>query len=105
MPNPQYGITSLLDFAPDQVPDSLAATASDVYLARLLRAARKLAAELAGVGTQLKPELRAVLPDAMAAFITADLELVDSARTRTCSTARTADLAGSDPCDSPTPSR
>ncbi len=104
VPNPQYGITSLLDFAPDQVPDSLAATASDVYLTHLLRAAKNLAAELAGVGTQLNPELRAVLPDAMAAFITADLELVE-AHTRTCSTAEPTDLAGSDPCDSPTPSR
>jgi hypothetical protein len=78
VPNPQYGITSLLDFAPEQVPDRLAATASDVYLTHLLRAARKLAAELAGVGTQLTPEHRAVLPDAMAAFITADLELVEA---------------------------
>jgi len=76
VPNPQYGITSLLDFAPAKVPASLAATASDAYLTHLLRAARKLAAELAGVGTQLPPEFRAVLPDAMAAFITADLELV-----------------------------
>lgn len=78
VPNPQYGITSLLDFAPEQVPDRLAATASDVYLTHLLRAAKKLAAELAGVGTQLTPEFRAVLPDAMAAFITADLELVEA---------------------------
>ncbi|HXS66530.1 MAG TPA: hypothetical protein VN767_27055 [Streptosporangiaceae bacterium] len=78
VPNPQYGVTSLLDFAPEQVPASLAATASDVYLTHLLRAARNLAAELAGVGTQLPPEFRAVLPNAMAAFITADLELVEA---------------------------
>jgi len=78
VPNPQYGITSLLDFVPDQVPARLAATASDAYLTHLLRAARKLAAELAGVGTQLRPEHRAVLPDAMAAFITADLGLVEA---------------------------
>jgi hypothetical protein len=78
VPNPQYGVTSLLDFAPKQVPASLAATASDVYLTHLLRAARNLAAELAGVGTQLAPEFRAVLPNAMAAFITADLELVEA---------------------------
>ena len=78
VPNPQYGITSLLDFAPGSVPASLAATASDVYLTHLLRAARNLAAELAGVGTRLAPEHRAVLPNAMAAFITADLELVEA---------------------------
>ena len=34
VPNPQYGITSLLDFAPDQVPARLALTTSDVDLAR-----------------------------------------------------------------------
>jgi hypothetical protein len=78
VPNPQYGITSLLDFAPGQVPDRLAATASDLYLTHLLRAARKLAAELAGIGTGLAPEHRAVLPNAMAAYITADLELVEA---------------------------
>lgn len=78
VPNPQYGITSLLDFAPGSVPVSLAATASDVYLTHLLRAAKNLAAELAGVGTQLAPEHQAVLPNAMAAFITADLELVEA---------------------------
>lgn len=78
VPNPQYGVTSLLDFAPEQVPASLAATASDAYLTHLLRAAKKLAGELAGVGTQLAPEFRAVLPTAMAAFITADLELVEA---------------------------
>jgi hypothetical protein len=78
VPNPQYGVTSLLDFAPNHVPASVAATASDVYLTHLLRAARKLAAELAWVGTRLKPEHREVLPNAMAAFITADLELVEA---------------------------
>jgi hypothetical protein len=76
VPNPQYGITSLLDFAPDQVPASLARTASDLDLTRLLRAARQLAEKLAGVGSQLKPELAAVLPVPMAAFITADLESI-----------------------------
>jgi hypothetical protein len=78
VPNPQYGVTSLLDFAPSAIPASLAATASDVYLTHLLRAAKNLAAELAGVGTQLAPEHRAVLPNAMAAFITADLALVEA---------------------------
>jgi hypothetical protein len=76
VPNPQYGITSLLDFAPDRVPARLALTTSDVDLARLLRAARQLAEELAGVGSELKPELAAVLPVPMAAFITADLESI-----------------------------
>jgi hypothetical protein len=76
VPNPQYGITSLLDFAPDRVPARLALTTSDVDLARLLRAARQLAEELAGVGSELKPELAAVLPAPMAAFITADLKSI-----------------------------
>ncbi len=71
--NPQYGITSLLDFAPDQVPATLAATTSDLHLDHLHAAARALAAELATVANLLPPELRAALPATMPAYITADL--------------------------------
>jgi hypothetical protein len=73
VPNPHYGVTSLLDFAPDRVPATLEATVSDLDLARLLSAARALAAELAAVGDQLPAELQADLPGPMAAFVTADL--------------------------------
>jgi hypothetical protein len=71
--NPQYGITSLLDFAPGQVPANMADTVSDLDLARLAAAAMRLAERLADAGDLLKPDLRAALPSAMAAYITADL--------------------------------
>jgi hypothetical protein len=74
VPNPQFGVTSLLDFAPDRVPADLAATVSALDLAGLLGAARALAGQLTAVGGQLPADLRAGLPDAMARFITADLE-------------------------------
>jgi len=73
VPNPQYGVTSLLDFAPAAVPAELRATVSDLELGGLRRAARRLARELTGVGEQLPPELRAGLPASMADYITADL--------------------------------
>jgi hypothetical protein len=73
VPNPQYGVTSLLDFAPEQVPACLADTVSDLDPARLTAAARYLAAQLTAVCDRLPPELRAALPTAMATYITADL--------------------------------
>lgn len=73
VPNPQYGITSLLDFAPDQVPSYMADTVADLDLAGLAAAARHLAKRLTEAGDLLKPDQRAALPAAMASFITADL--------------------------------
>ena len=74
--NPQYGITSLLDFAPDRVPAEVAATVADLDPARLLAAARDLARQLTEAGDALPPEVRAALPAAMAGFITADLAAI-----------------------------
>lgn len=71
--NPQFGITSLLDFAPDAVPADLARTVSQLDHGGLLRAARRLADELTEVGELLPAELRAALPAAMADYIRADL--------------------------------
>ena len=73
VPNPQYGITSLLDFAPDQVPARMADTVSDLDLGRLTAAAARLADDLTEVGDLLKPDQRAALPTAMASYVTADL--------------------------------
>ncbi|HWF81343.1 MAG TPA: hypothetical protein VN695_12235 [Streptosporangiaceae bacterium] len=73
VPNPQYGITSLLDFAPDQVPADAADTVADLDLGRLTAAAMRLAARLTEACALLKPHLQAALPTAMAAYITADL--------------------------------
>jgi hypothetical protein len=76
VPNPQFGITSLLDFAPERVPAELSATVSDLHPGGLLSAARGLAGELAKVGDRLKPELSAALPDAMADYIVSDLAAI-----------------------------
>ena len=73
VPNPQYGITSLLDFAPDQVPANMADTVSDLDLARLTAAAARLVKDLTEIGDLLKPDQRAALPTAMASYITTDL--------------------------------
>ena len=77
VPNPQYGITSLLDFAADQVPAPMAETVSDLDLARLLAAARQLARQLTDIGDRLPPDLRSALPTAIASYITADLAELD----------------------------
>jgi hypothetical protein len=73
VPDARYGIVSILDFAPDQVPAELAATAPSLSLDQLAAAAQRLAAVLATIGTRLPEEYRTVLPDAMADYITADL--------------------------------
>ena len=76
VPNPQYGLTSMLDFAPDQVPDEFRATVADLDPGRLLDAARQLAGELTAAGERLSPALQADLPYDMAKFITADLAAI-----------------------------
>ncbi|MBO0770263.1 MAG: hypothetical protein J2P35_02275 [Actinobacteria bacterium] len=73
VPQPQYGLTSILDFAPDKVPPELAGTVSGLEPAGLLAAARRVAELLASAGKLLRPELAAMLPDAMARYVTADL--------------------------------
>jgi hypothetical protein len=73
VPNPQFGITSLLDFAPDQVPAKMAETVSDLDVGRVAAAAERLAERLTEAVSRLEPDLQAALPVAMAAYITADL--------------------------------
>jgi hypothetical protein len=74
VPDPQYGLTSILDFAPGLVPASFEGTVADLAPGRLLDAARRVAVLLNEAGTRLPDEQRAVLPSAMARYITADLE-------------------------------
>ena len=78
VPDPQYGLTSILDFAPGQVPASFEGTVADLDPGRLLDAARRVAALLHEAGERLPDDQRAVLPGAMARYITADLEQIRS---------------------------
>jgi hypothetical protein len=77
IPNPQYGLTSILDFAPERIPPGMAATVSDLDPGRLLAAARSLAGLLAEAGDHLPSDHRAALPAKMGAFVTADLAAID----------------------------
>jgi hypothetical protein len=73
VPNPQYGLTSILDFAPGRVPAGIEETIADLDPGRLLAAARNMAGQLADLGDRLPPGHQAVLPHAMGRFVTADL--------------------------------
>jgi hypothetical protein len=73
VPDPQYGLTSILDFAPGQIPAGMQDTVADLDPARLLSAARRLAALISETGRRLPADQRAALPDAMASYITGDL--------------------------------
>jgi hypothetical protein len=73
VPDARYGIVSILDFAPDQVPAEAAATVVSLDLARLTSAAQRLAGLLGGIGGHLPERYREALPAPMAAYITADL--------------------------------
>jgi hypothetical protein len=73
VPNPQYGLTSILDFAPGRLPARMQETVSGLDPWHLLRAAQSLAAQLSEACGQLGPDLRATRPMAMERFVTADL--------------------------------
>lgn len=77
VPNPQYGVTSILDFAPDRMPADLAGTVSPLSLTGLLDAALAVASRLNTIGELLELDLAAALPSAMAAFITDDLAAIE----------------------------
>jgi hypothetical protein len=73
VPDPQFGVTSLLDFAPAAVSPELAATVATLDPVALLTAARSLADLLTQTAALLPPDHQAALPTAMARYITADL--------------------------------
>jgi hypothetical protein len=73
VPNPQFGLVSILDFAPEQMPADMTATVSRLAPHDLLSAAREVATLLTAAGGELAPEQRAALPAAMADYITEDL--------------------------------
>jgi Streptomycin adenylyltransferase len=74
VPDATYGLTSVMDYAPGTVPEAAEGTVADLDAARLLAAAQRLARLLAGIGPNLTPAHRSVLPDAMGRFITDDLD-------------------------------
>lgn len=76
VPDPQYGLTSVLDFAPGELSARFEGTVADLDPGRLLDAGRRVAVLLNEVGKRLPDDQRAALPEAMARYITADLEQV-----------------------------
>jgi predicted nucleotidyltransferase len=79
VPDPQFGVISILDFAPETISPGMAATVTDLAPARLVSAARQLADLLSRVCQQLPAEHRAVLPDAMARYVISDLKQLPAA--------------------------
>jgi len=73
VPNPQYGLTSILDFAPERLPPRMQRTVSDLDPGRLLAAGQNLAEQLTEVGGLLRADLKAALPTEMGQFVTRDL--------------------------------
>jgi hypothetical protein len=73
--DPQYGLTSVLDFAPDDIPVGIEETVAGLSLPSLLAAARQVARLLTATGQRLTAEAQAELPHAMAAYVT---QLLDS---------------------------
>ena len=73
VPQPQYGLTSVLDYSPGSLPAGIEETVSDLSLGSLLAAALRVAELLVEVGGQLGAEQRAVWPTAMGRFVVEDL--------------------------------
>jgi hypothetical protein len=73
VPQPQYRMTSVLDYSASLLPSGLEQTVSDLDLGRLLAAGLRLAELLDEVGGQLDEEQRAALPSAMGRFVIRDL--------------------------------
>ena len=73
--DPQYGLTSVLDFAPDDIPGGIEETVAGLSLPSLLAAARQVARLLTATGKRLPAEAQAALPQAMATYVT---QLLDS---------------------------
>jgi hypothetical protein len=72
--DPSYGLTSVLDFAPELVTATMGETVSDLDSARLLSAGHRVATLLTETSRRLPEETRAMFPDAMVRYVTVDLE-------------------------------
>jgi len=73
VPDPQYGLTSIVDFAPGQLPATMQGTMPGLHPERLLAAARQVASLLSETGRRLPADCQEVLPEAMARFVLSDL--------------------------------
>jgi hypothetical protein len=74
VPDPEFGVISILDFASETIAPAMAATVADLDPARLVPAAQQLASLLDAFGRQLPAEHRAALPQAMARYVINDLQ-------------------------------
>lgn len=72
VPQPQYGLTSVLDYAA-ALPDGIEETVSGLDVGSLLAAGLRVAELLGEVGGQLGEEQQAALPSAMGSFVLSDL--------------------------------
>jgi predicted nucleotidyltransferase len=73
-PEPQYGVTSVLDADEPVVPATMAATVAGLDLSQLLDAGQVLAAQLTTVQGRLRDSNGYVFPDKLGEFVSADLE-------------------------------
>jgi hypothetical protein len=75
--DPQYGLTSVLDFAPDDIPGGIEETVAGLSLPSLLAAARQVARLLTATGQRLPAGAQAALPHAMATYVTHLLDSIE----------------------------
>ncbi len=78
--DPEYGVTSILDFAAARMPEAMRATVADLDLTSITTAARQVAALLAETGDRLPTAQRSNFPLAMLEYVTTDLASVPTAR-------------------------
>ncbi|MGH9064261.1 MAG: hypothetical protein ACRD0L_09895 [Acidimicrobiales bacterium] len=71
--DPQFGLTSILDFAPELLPAAMQATVAEVDLDAITTAAQVIAALLAQTARQLPSATAVDFPARMLAYVTADL--------------------------------
>jgi len=79
VPNPQYGLTSILDFAPGGLPAGMEETVAALGSTSILAAAQSLAGQLTAAGDRLPAGQRELLPGAMGSFVAADLAAIAAA--------------------------
>ncbi len=71
--DPQFGLTSILDFAPELLPAAMQATVAELDLDAVTTAASAVAALLAQTARQLPSGTVSDFPAGMLAYVTADL--------------------------------